>query len=104
MFRWRFPKKKIFFDEILLVETVVPLFNIATNNKELTGKSSLTSFCAQGRSQDFSNGGSQRLLTRSPSGDHRLNMVYTAAFPTCISGLSRIIAASRPLLIKDKSR
>ena len=35
----------------------------------------------QGRSQDFSKGGSQRLLTRSPSGDRRLYMVYTAAFP-----------------------
>ena len=35
----------------------------------------------QGRSQDFSNGGSERLLTRSPSGDRRLYMVYTAAFP-----------------------
>ena len=33
----------------------------------------------QGRSQDFSKGGSQRLLTRCS--------------PSCISGLSRIIAA-----------
>ena len=34
----------------------------------------------QGRSQGFSKGGSQRLLDRSPSGDRRLYMVYTAAF------------------------
>ena len=40
----------------------------------------------QGRSQDFSNGGSQRLLTRSPSGDCRLYMVYTAAFPRVSAG------------------
>ena len=33
---------------------------------------------AQGRSQDFSKGGSQ---TGTPSGDRRLYMVYTAAFP-----------------------
>ena len=41
---------------------------------------------AQGRSQDFSKGGSQRLLTRSPSGDRRLYMVYTAAFPRVSAG------------------
>ena len=35
----------------------------------------------QGRSQDFSKGMSQRLLTRSSSGDRLLYMVYTAAFP-----------------------
>ena len=40
----------------------------------------------QGRSQDFSKGGSQRLLTRSPSGDRRLYMVYTAAFPRVSAG------------------
>ena len=44
----------------------------------------------QGRSQDFSKGGSQRLLTRCS--------------PSCISGLSRIIAAWRSILTKDKSR
>ena len=44
----------------------------------------------QGRSQDFSKGGSRRLLT--------------PCSPSCISGLSRIIAAWRPILTKDKSR
>ena len=41
----------------------------------------------QGHSQDFSKGGSQRLLSRSPSGDRRLYyMVYTAAFPRVSAG------------------
>ena len=40
----------------------------------------------QGRSQDFSKGGSQRLLTRSPSGDRRRYMVYTAALPRVSAG------------------
>ena len=40
----------------------------------------------QGRRQDFSKGGSQRLLTRSPSGDRRLYMVYTAALPRVSAG------------------
>ena len=31
----------------------------------------------KGRSQDFSKGGSQRLLTRSPSGDRRLQEPLT---------------------------
>ena len=31
-------------------------------------------------------GGSQRLLTRSPSGDRRLFLVYTAAFPPVSAG------------------
>ena len=31
-------------------------------------------------------GGSQRLLNRSPSGDRRLYMVYTAAFPRVSAG------------------
>ena len=57
----------------------------------------------QGRSQDISKGGggggggggSQRLLTRSPSGDCRLYMVYTTAFPRVSAGsvvLSRHLA------------
>ena len=49
MFRWRFLKKKfnVFFcDEIPLAGAAVPLLT-ATNNKEFTGKSSLTSFCAE---------------------------------------------------------
>ena len=49
MFRWRFQKKifNVFFcDEILLAGVAVPLLT-ATNNKEFTGKSSLTSFCAE---------------------------------------------------------
>ena len=37
----------------------------------------------QGRSQDFSKGGSQ---TGTPSGDHRLYMVYTAALPRVSAG------------------
>ena len=37
----------------------------------------------QGRSQDFSKGGSQ---TGTPSGDRRLYMVYTAAFPRVSAG------------------
>ena len=37
----------------------------------------------QGRSQDFSNGGSQ---TGTPSGDRRLYMVYTAALPRVSAG------------------
>ena len=49
----------------------------------------------QGRSQDFSKGGgggggggggSQRLLSRSPFGNRRLYMVYTAAFPRVSAG------------------
>ena len=40
----------------------------------------------QGRSQDFSKGGSQRLLTRSPSGDRRLYIVYTTALPRVSAG------------------
>ena len=50
----------------------------------------------KGRSQDFSKGGGggggegggelQRLLTRSPSGDRRLYMVYSAAFPRVSAG------------------
>ena len=42
----------------------------------------------QGRSEDFSKGGggSRRLLARSPSGDRRLYMVYTAAFPRVSAG------------------
>ena len=40
----------------------------------------------QGRSQDFSKGASQRLLTRSPSGDRRLYMVYIAALPRVSAG------------------
>ena len=40
----------------------------------------------QGRSQDFSKGGSQRLLTRSTSGDRQLYMVYTAALPRVSAG------------------
>ena len=43
----------------------------------------------QGRRQNFSKGGSQ---TRTPSGDRRLYMVYTTAFPR-VSGLSHIITA-----------
>ena len=31
-------------------------------------------------------GGSQRLLTRSPFGDRRLDMVYTAALPRVSAG------------------
>ena len=49
MFRWRFQKTifNVFFcDEILLAGVAVPLLT-ATNNKEFTGKSSLTSFCAE---------------------------------------------------------
>ena len=38
----------------------------------------------QGRSQDFSKGGSQ---TGTPSGDRRLYMVYTAALPRVPAGL-----------------
>ena len=37
----------------------------------------------QGRSQDFSKGGSQ---TGTPSGDRRLYMVYTAALPRVSAG------------------
>ena len=37
----------------------------------------------QGRSQDFSKGGSQ---TGTPSGDRRLYMVYTAALPGVSAG------------------
>ena len=48
----------------------------------------------QGRSQDFSKGGSQRLLIYG---------LYRCS-PSCISGLSHIIAAWRPILTKDKSR
>ena len=48
----------------------------------------------QGRGQDFSKGGggggggggSQRLLSKSSSGDRRLYMVYTAAFPRVSAG------------------
>ena len=65
----------------------------------------------QGRSQDFSKRGSQRLLTRSPSGDRRLylwfipllSLVYQRA-QSRSRLLSRIIAAWRPILTKDKSR
>ena len=46
----------------------------------------LSATALQGRSQDFSKGGSQRLLTRSPSGDRRLYMVYTAALPRVSAG------------------
>ena len=52
----------------------------------------------QGHSQDFSKGGggggSQRLLSRSSSGDRRLYMVYTAAFP-------RVSAGSVALLLHE---
>ena len=65
----------------------------------------------QGRSQDFSKRGSQRLLTRSPSGDRRLyiwfipllSLVYQRA-QSRSRLLSRIIAAWMPILTKDKSR
>ena len=65
----------------------------------------------QGRSQDFSKRGSQKLLTRSPSGDRRLyiwfipllSLVYQRA-QSRSRLLSRIIAAWRPILTKDKSR
>lgn len=40
----------------------------------------------QGRRRDFSKGDSQRLLNRSPSGDRRLYMVYTAALPRVSAG------------------
>ena len=42
---------------------------------------------ARGVARSFQKGGgSQRLLTRSPSGDRRLYMVYTAAFPRVSAG------------------
>ena len=44
----------------------------------------LQSYNAQGRSQDFSKGGSQ---TGTPCGDRRLYMVYTAALPRVSAGL-----------------
>ena len=53
---------------------------------DLTTSQSTYDVGAQGRSQDFSKGGSQRLLTRSPSGDRGLYMVYTAAFPRASAG------------------
>ena len=40
-------------------------------------------YILQGRSQDFSKGGSQ---TGTPSGDRRLYMVYTAALPRVSAG------------------
>ena len=40
-----------FGDEILLVEAAVRLYLTAANNQEFTGKSSLTSFCAESRSE-----------------------------------------------------
>ena len=51
MFRWSFLKNFltcIFGDEILLAGAVAPLiYSTATNNKEFTGKSSLTSSCTE---------------------------------------------------------
>ena len=55
MFRWRFLKKLLnvfFLDEILLAGSAV-LLSIATNNKEFTGKSLLTSFCAKSSEKKF---------------------------------------------------
>ena len=53
MFKWGFLKKIInvfFCDEIILLDGAAILLT-ATNNKEFTGKSSLTSFCAHHISQ-----------------------------------------------------
>ena len=52
MFRWRFLKKvfnAFFSDEMELRY----LYLTATNNKEFTGKSSLTSFCAESSEKTF---------------------------------------------------
>ena len=55
----------------------------------------------QARSQDFSERGSKRLLTRSPSGvpagDRRLYMVYTAAFPRVSAGSVVLSRHEEPL-------
>ena len=62
----------------------------------------------QGRSQDFSKGESQSYVKQ---GHHPGIADYTYPIyglyrrsPSCISGLSRIIAAWRPILTKDKNR
>ena len=55
----------------------------------------------QGRSQDFSKGGSQ---TGTPSGDRRLYMVYTAALPRVSAGSVVLSRHEGPNLSKDKSR
>ena len=77
-----------FFEYVLTLKNCVDGFNIAIVREEqksawASPPSDFTPFLGniQGRSQDFSKGRSQRLLTRSPSGDRRLYMVYTAAFP-----------------------
>ena len=45
MFRWRFPKK--FFNIFLCDDMELPYLYLTATNKEFTGKSSLTSFCAE---------------------------------------------------------
>ena len=55
----------------------------------------------QGRSQDFSKGGSQ---TGTPSGDRRLYMVYTTALPRVSAGSVVLSRHQKPILTKDKSR
>ena len=61
----------------------------------------------QGHSQDFSKRGSQRLLVMlsrdTIRGSPTIYGLYRCT-PSCISGLSHIIAAWRPILTKDKSR
>ena len=55
----------------------------ATYNKLLDETRDEHYYILQGRSQDFSKGGSQ---TGTPSGDRRLYMVYTAALPRVSAG------------------
>ena len=55
----------------------------------------------QGRSQDFSKGGSK---TGIPSGDRRLYMVYIAALPRVSAGSVVLSRHKGPNLSKDKSR
>ena len=82
-----------FLEYVLTLKNCGDGFNIAIVREEqksawASPPSDFTPFLGniQGRSQDFSKGGSQRLLTRSPSGDRRLYMVYTAAFPRVSAG------------------